>query len=264
MTPNRESAPSPDEIPYYRDFAAQYDDISRGVPGDVEFYVDLARRVGGTMVELGVGTGRIAIPVARSGVRVLGIDRDPAMLAVAAEKARRDGVLDLLTLVEGDMRTFEVGERVSLVAIPFRTFQHNLTVEDQRATLSACRAALRRGGLLALNVFNPYLALMERWTKRSSRHWEPLGERALSGEDEEAQLQHRPELPERLITTRLRVRDGAGGWWNTSFRLRYINRSEMELLLMEAGFDVVSLAGDFGGGLFEKRSPEMIWVAAAR
>ncbi len=258
MTPSRGKASSPDDSPYYRDFAERYDEISRGVAGDVEFYVGLARRAGGSTVELGVGTGRIAIPVVRSGVRVLGIDREPAMLRIAAQKAQQHDVLDRLTLIEGDMRTFEVEERVSLVTIPFRTFQHNLTIEDQRATLLACRNALRTGGLLAFNVFNPDLIQVQRWAGRSNRHWEPVGEGS------EAQWQHHPAPADRLVTTRLRVRDQEGGWQRTSFRLRYVSRFEVESLLEESGFEVKSLTGNFDGEQFEERSPEMVWVASAR
>ncbi|MEX2376239.1 MAG: class I SAM-dependent methyltransferase [Dehalococcoidia bacterium] len=261
MTPDRgrtpSPEPSPEESPYYRDFATLYDEISRGVPGDIEFYVDLARRVGGTMVELGVGTGRIAIPAAQTGVRVIGIDREPAMLAIAAEKARQQRVLDRLTLIEGDMRTFSVAERVSLVSIPFRTFQHNLTVEDQRATLAACRDALHPGGILALNVFNPDVSLMERWTRRSAHHWAPYGR------GDRAQQQHRDDSSASVLTTKLRVRSADGNWRTTSFRLRYVSRSEMELHFAESGFQVQSLAGDFAGQRFEGYSPEMVWTAVA-
>ena len=126
--------------PYYRDFASAYDEYTRGVDGDVAFYTELARRAG-SVTELGVGTGRIAIPIAQSGIPVTGIDREASMLAIAREKAEAAGVASLLTRREGDMRTFVLDEPVPLVTIPFRTFLHNLTTEDQMATLVACHQA---------------------------------------------------------------------------------------------------------------------------
>ncbi|MSQ30894.1 MAG: class I SAM-dependent methyltransferase [Dehalococcoidia bacterium] len=158
---------------YYDDHDL-YDATARGVPGDVAFYRDLAVASGGPVVELGVGTGRIAIPIAAAGIAVIGIDLSPAMLAVARRRAAAAGVEARLHLDEGDMRTFTVARPVPLVAIPFRAFLHNLTVEDQRATLDAAYRALAPGGRLVLNVFNPDLALITVWRGRSRRARVPL------------------------------------------------------------------------------------------
>lgn len=240
--------------PYYRDFAAAYDEYSRGVAGDVEFYVDLARAAG-SVVELGVGTGRIAIPTAQSGVPVVGIDLEPAMLEVARSKAEAAGVGDLVTLRQGDMRSFALDAPVPLVTIPFRSFLHNLTTEDQLATLAACRGALAPGGRLALNVFNPNLRMMARWMERSDAHWEPFG----AWEGYQAQQDYGPS--EQIVTTSLRVRDEGGAWRKTSFRLRYVHRYEMQHLLERAGFEVESLSGGFAGEALTDASPEMVWIA---
>ncbi|MGE3962183.1 MAG: class I SAM-dependent methyltransferase [Dehalococcoidia bacterium] len=240
--------------PYYRDFAAAYDEYSRGVPGDIEFYVELARAAG-RVVELGVGTGRVAVPTAEAGVSVLGIDLEPAMLAIARAKADAAGVGERLTLRAGDMRTFELDAPAPLVTIPFRTFLHNLTSADQLATLAACRRALEPGGRLALNVFNPNLQLMARWMERGSTHWEPFG----GWEGYEAR--HDYGTTEQVVTTSLRIRNASGGWRKTSFRLRYVHRHEMQHLLERAGFEVETIAGGFAGEPLEDSSPEMVWIA---
>lgn len=243
-----------DRDPYYRDFAHAYDEHSRGVGGDVEFYVGLAREAG-RVVELGVGTGRIAIPTAEAAIPVLGFDRERSMLAIAREKAEEAGVSELVTLREGDMRSFTLHEPVPLVTIPFRTFLHNLTTDDQLATLEACRRALVPGGRFALNVFNPNLPLIARWMERSGAHWEPF--RGWDGFEA-----HQEYVPtEQVMTTSLRVRDEAGKWRRTSFRLRYVHRFEMQHLLERAGFEVESLHGGFGGELFEEGATEMVWIA---
>jgi len=251
MTAN---GPRDDGDPYYRDFAHAYDEYTPGVDGDVAFYRELAREAG-TVAELGVGTGRIAIPTAEAGIPVIGLDREASMLTVAREKAEAVGVASLLTLYEGDMRSFVLDEPVPLVTIPFRTFLHNLTTQDQTATLESCHRALVPGGRLALNVFNPDLRKMARWMERGAGRWEPFG----AWEGFEAQQAY--GVAEQIVTTSLRVRDAGGKWRRTSIRLRYVHRYEMQHLLERSGFQVESLAGDFVGGSFAEGSPEMVWVA---
>src|SRR5580765_5110127 len=95
--------PSPAVSPYDA-IARIYDPWSRSVVEDVPFYVDEAVRGGGPVVELGVGTGRIAIPTAAAGIRVIGVDSSAGMLDVCAEQARRAGVGELLDLRVGDLR----------------------------------------------------------------------------------------------------------------------------------------------------------------
>ncbi len=258
----------PSATAYYRDLAGAYDEISRGVPGDVEFYVALAREAGGPVVELGAGTGRVAIPMALAGAEVIAIDREPAMLAIAREKAAAAGIRDRLQFIEDDMRSFAIEQPAALVVIPHRTFLHNLTEADQEATLAACRRALRPEGRLALNVFNPDLTLIAR-RMHSAGHWEPFGRRSTGPRSEglrggsEVQGRHNYEPVSQLVTTTLRARDETGRWQRSSFTLRYVDREEMEALFARAGFAVESLHGDFSGAPFQDTSPEMVWVVRA-
>lgn len=248
--------------PYYRDWAEEYDANSRGVPGDVEFYVDLARQADGLVVELGAGTGRIAIPCAQAGAQVHGVDLEPAMLDIARRKAAEAGLDGRLTLAEGDMRRYaswgvpHPAGQAALVNIPFRTFLHNLTVEDQVATLKACRTALRPGGVLALNVFNPSITKIAAWLGGGRKRWEPWG-----STERDVQAQHDYEPSAQVVTSRLRVREAGGGWRRTSVTLRYVHRFEMEHLLQRCGFDVLALYGGFDRSPFGEASTEMVWVA---
>jgi SAM-dependent methyltransferase len=123
---------------------------------DTPFYVGLAREAAAqdmAVLELGCGTGRVTIPIAREGIDVVGLDNAPAMLDVARRKAAADG-LDV-TWVEADMRDFDLGRRFGLVIIPYRSFLHLLTDEDQRSCLAAVHRHLLPGGRLALNFFAP-------------------------------------------------------------------------------------------------------------
>ena len=137
----------------YDRIARLYDPWSVSVVEDVEFYVGEAVRSGGPVLELGVGTGRIAVPVARAGVRVVGVDSSEGMLAVAREQAELAGVeLDLRL---GDLRDPPVEEEFALVVIPFRTLLHMKTDDDRRAALAAVRARLPEGGRFVFDVFTP-------------------------------------------------------------------------------------------------------------
>jgi ubiquinone/menaquinone biosynthesis C-methylase UbiE len=155
---------------YYLDpvIAAAYDDESPGLPGDVDFYVGLAREAaaaGHAVLELASGTGRVAIPIARKGISIVGLDRSPAMLQHARQKG--EGLANL-RLIEGDMRDFHLDERFGLVFIPYRSFLHLLTVEDQKACLACIREHLVEGGRFALNFFNPNVVMIAEWlTTRS-------------------------------------------------------------------------------------------------
>src|SRR3954470_512752 len=113
----------------YDAIAELYDPWSASVVEDVGFYLEEARRAGGPIVELGIGTGRIAVPIAADGIRVIGVDSSPGMLEVCRERAQEEGLADLLDLRLGDLRSPPVDERVRLVTCPFRAFLHLLTDE---------------------------------------------------------------------------------------------------------------------------------------
>ncbi len=240
----------------YSAYADLYDRRVSGVAGDVDFYRALALEGGGPVVELGVGTGRIAIPIAAAGVPVIGVDLSAAMLRVAAAKARAagPGVVDRLWLGQGDMRAFALRRPVSLVTIPFRTFLHNVTTEDQLATLAAARAALAPDGRLALNVFNPDVLMIADGVRRGGA-WQPgAGPR---GADQ--QLTYEPTA--QVSRTTWTFARPVGGRVRFSFSLRYVYRYEMEHLLARAGFAVEALYGDHFRAPFVETSTEMVWIA---
>ncbi len=133
-------------------FAERYEEWAAGMTEDVAFYVDLALQADGPLVELAVGNGRVAIPVARAtGRRVLGVDISPAMLGQARAGAARAGVE--LDLHEGDMRDLRLDEPASLIYCPFRALLHLPTWADRRRTFERVAASLRPGGRFAWNAF---------------------------------------------------------------------------------------------------------------
>jgi len=137
---------------WYDAWADRYDEGSVGVTADVRFYVGLAREADGPPVELAVGTGRVAIPVAQAtGRRVIGIDSSPGMLAQARLRAAEEGVE--LDLREGDIREFEIDEPAALIYCPARSLLHLPTWADRRRCFERVAASLRPNGRFAWNAF---------------------------------------------------------------------------------------------------------------
>jgi SAM-dependent methyltransferase len=210
----------------YDAIARLYDPWSRSVVEDVGFYVEEARRSGGPVLELGVGTGRIAIPTAAAGIRVVGVDRSAGMLAVAREAAGLAGVE--LDLREGDLREPPVAGRFPLVTVPFRSLLHMETDADRRAALRAVRDRLAPGGRFVFDVFCPgaddIAETHGRWLEREPGIWE------------------RADWDERTRTLILRVR---GEDVEAEMSLAWLSVAEWRTLLAEEGFHVVALHGWF-------------------
>jgi SAM-dependent methyltransferase len=124
---------------------------------DVGFYVGLAKESDGPVLELGCGTGRILIPTARSGIEIVGLDASASMLDACRRRLATEPpeLRGRVGLYHGEMRDFELARRFRLVTIPFRPFQHLLTVADQLACLAAIRRHLATDGRLVFDVFNP-------------------------------------------------------------------------------------------------------------
>jgi SAM-dependent methyltransferase len=222
----------------YDPFAPIYDDWSAHMTEDVPFYVELARETEGPLVELAVGNGRVAIPVAReTGRRVLGIDASPAMLAQARARADEAGVD--LELRRGDMRELELEEPAGLIYVPFRSLLHLPTWADRRRVFERVHASLRPGGRFAWNafVFDPRIAV------RVDGEWQ-----------EQNGIRHRIDQfkhDNRLDIT-LESGDAISLWW--------LNRSEWEGLIETAGFEVDALYGGFQRQPFDETANEFVWV----
>src|SRR5947207_2493466 len=144
----------------YAPIADLYDHVApyRALP-DIPFYVDAARESGGPVLEIGCGSGRVLIPTARAGIEIPGLDLSPGMLAVCHQHLADESaeVQSRVHLVEASMTAFDLGRTFRLITIPFRPFQHLLTVRDQLACLACIRRHLAPDGRLVFDLFNPSL-----------------------------------------------------------------------------------------------------------
>ena len=119
----------------------------------------MAHEAAGPVLEIGCGTGRVLIPTARAGVEIIGLDSSSKMLGACREKLalEPDEVQSRVKLAKGDIRRFDLNKRFHLVIIPFRPFQHLLSVEDQMRCLACVHKHLIDAGQLVFDVFNPSL-----------------------------------------------------------------------------------------------------------
>jgi SAM-dependent methyltransferase len=212
----------------YDRIASIYDPWSRSVTEDVGFYVEQAIATGGPVVELAVGTGRIAVPIAEAGIAVIGVDSSPEMLAVARAAAEAASVADLVDLRVGDLRAPPVSERVPLVICPFRSLLHLETEQEKLRALDAARTLLEPQGGFVFDVFAPSRDDIQEthglWLEREPGIFE------LAVWDEDTR------------TLSLTVRsDGV----SATFALHWLSAAEWQLLLDKAGFEVEALYGWF-------------------
>lgn len=213
----------------YDRIAGFYDPWSRSVTEDIGFYVEQALASGGPVVELAVGTGRIAVPIARVGVPVIGVDASPAMLAVAREAVAAAGVEGLVDLRLGDLRDPPVSERVPLVICPFRSLLHLPTEMEKLRALRAAHGLLAPRGRFVFDVFSPSREDIDetdgRWLEREPGIFE------------------RADWDESSRSLSLSVR--SDGVQTTTFGLHWLSRPEWLRLLDEAGFEIEAVYGWF-------------------
>ncbi len=236
--------------------------------GDIDFFVEMARETGGPVLEIGCGSGRVLIPTARAGIEIVGLDLSRSMLTLCQQKLSQEPeeVRARVELVQGDMCDFDLDREFSLVTMPFRPFQHLITVEDQLACLRCVRGHLVDGGKLILDVYNPHLKwladeeFMKKWHEEPEftmpdgrkvvRRGRNLSEDRFN-QRQEVELSHLVTHPDG------REEEVAQRFW-----MRYFFRFELEHLLARAGFEVENLYADYDKSPVGSKDPgELIFVA---
>lgn len=241
---------------------------AHGALGGADFegvWLPLARECGSPILELGCGTGRLLIALAREGFQVAGIDRAAEMLRVAQRKLEREPpeVQRRVTLLKADMRDFDLHRRFRLVFAPFNTFQLLLDRSDQQRALRCARKHVTAEGRFALSVFHPRHDLLS--SPGAKHHSKPVT-RTDPATGRTLTMRHTTtyNLAEQLLDAvfhmTLQEPDGRVRQFRERMRMRYFFRFEMELMLESSGFAVERLLGDFKGRPFRSRSPQMIFV----
>lgn len=248
----------------FYDFVVPYRDRP-----DVPFFVEQAREMGGPVLELGCGTGRVLIPTARAAIDIVGIDLSPDMLAVCRERVASEPaeVRSRIEIYEADMRAVDLGRSFTLVTTPFRSFQHLLSVDDQMAALDTAFRHLKPGGRFILDVFNPDLRILAIADLKVEYGEEPAfllpdGRRVIRGH----RLVERDLIKQVVVgdlVYKVAFPDGREERVVQRYALRYFFRYEVEHLLARCGFELESVYGGYDRTLFGSTYPgDLICVAA--
>jgi len=227
---------------------------------DVAFWQRLAIAQEGPVLELGCGTGRIAVPVARAGARVIGVDRSAEMLARGRQRLRRARLAGRAALVRGDIRVlpFRTRPGFSLVMAPYGILQSLTRESDLKATLQSVRRVLKRGGLFGIDLVPD----LPRWSEYEGR-------RSLAGTKGrstrltliESVRQDRKRgltiFDQEYIERRGRERRVH----RFSLTFRTLSVPQMTRRLEAAGFRIAAVLGDYRGGPWDPRAD--VWVILA-
>jgi SAM-dependent methyltransferase len=224
----------------------------------VEWFGGLARRTGGPILELGCGTGRIAVPIAQDGHHIVGLDRSAAMLERAERRARRADVE--VRWVEGDMRAFSFNEAFALIFVAFNSFLM-LDPDDRWACLARAREHLAPRGRVAIDVFQPDPERVVGMDGGVVDEWERI--------DPESGRVVRKFSSSRAnvdgVTQRIWYDETTGDGTVTRISgtttLHFLYRREVDLLFSEAGFNIETLHGDYDGNPADARSGKLLVVA---
>jgi SAM-dependent methyltransferase len=226
----------------YAVLGTDYDVWCHSVTEDIDFYVRLAIESGGPVLEIGVGSGRIAVPTALAGIAVVGVDRSGPMLDLARAKARAQGVS--LELVRADMRELPELGTFPLVTVPFRALLHLRDDAERLGVFRSLRARLAPGGLLAFDVFHPDRRDIDdtdgRWLER------------------EPGIMERADWHPADHSLTLRVRAGAR---EAGMRLWWLEPEGWARLLEQAGFEGVKRYGGFNGEPLAADGADSVWLA---
>ena len=218
---------------------------------DVGFYVEAAREAAGPVLELGCGTSRVLLPTARAGIEIVGLDSSAHMLAICRRRLQDEprDVRARVSLHQGEMQDFRLGQRFGLVTIPFRPFQHLITVREQLACLRAIRDHLEPGGRLVFDLFNPSLDMLT-----SDDLGQELGDEPEVTLPDGSRLLRRYRIVSRdpfAQTNEVEMiyyvtrPDGHQERRVHAFPMRYLFRYEAEHLLARAGFELEAIYADF-------------------
>lgn len=246
-------------------YDAAYDNIRLK---DIGFFIEYSRKSGGHTLELGCGTGRILIPTAIAGYQITGFDISSYMLQKCQEKLdnQPSEILERVRLVPGDMTDFDTGEKYSLITIPFRPFQHLISITEQKSCLACVNKHLATDGLLVFDIYNPFPPRLvpnpEYMIERENLPETELPDgRKLRRTNRTSAFHREQQYNDIELIYYISHPDGRTERLVQSFPMRYFFRYEVEHLLDICGFRVVELFGDFDRSDFTNDSPEMIFVA---
>jgi len=254
---------SSSEYDRFADIYQVWTDTAASTNANLPFYVDAYVNEPGPVVELGVGDGRLAVAAALRGQSVIGVDLSTAMLDQCRQRAERAGVLGKLTLLNADFRDFQLDEPAALIALPYHSLGHLVSLDDKRRAVAQVFSQLRPGGRFIFDDFlmTPALVGHMRQVQLRAEYQLANGANALlwvtSLVDEASQSI-------RVVTWEDEL-DPDGALVRRRYRrlsLSWLEPAQARTLLADAGFEITSCFGAFDGTPFsDATAHEQIWIA---
>jgi ubiquinone/menaquinone biosynthesis C-methylase UbiE len=251
---------------YHGDLARFYDWRMKGDVEDIPFYVEQAKESGGSVLELGCGTGRVTLPIAESGTEAVGLDLSPDMLNIAEQKLSRMSreIQEKVQFTEGDMANFALGKQFSLVILPANQFRELMTTDDQLSCLRCIASHLNKDGSVVIEVTNPFRSI-ERWTtgevfQRKVGYCEETGI-IVECVFETTGVNLMEQWIEQETVYIEHLWDGSTIRHVGRSRSRHIFPGELDLLLGICGFKVTDKWGGYNRSRLEDKSPRLIVCA---
>jgi ubiquinone/menaquinone biosynthesis C-methylase UbiE len=238
----------------FEGWAKVYDLIYGKYKEDVDFYRKEARKAKGKVLEIACGTGRIYLELLKDGVNVYGIDISENMLKVLKMKAKKLGLEP--KVFKADMRTFKLGQKFSLIIIPFRSFLHNLTIEDQIKTLKNIKNHLAQNGKFILNFFFPNPEKIARTYGKEIKE-------IIKSKDKKYTLLKKMYFVDeanQIVEFVNTIKENNKTIWRDKFQIAFIYKREFELLLKLVGFKKWKVYGGFSYQPLKSYKQEMVWI----
>ncbi|MCL4465458.1 MAG: methyltransferase domain-containing protein [Chloroflexi bacterium] len=231
---------------------------------DLPMYRGFAERCGSPILEIGCGTGRVVLPLARAGFRVTGVDISPAMLSIARQKVEQAKVAESVSLQQADARHLHLKVRFALAMIASNSFGLFVSHEDQLQVLHSARLALRPNGLLIIDMFNPDLGLLSSEDGQLfhdfTRVDESTGHTILKMHSRQVDL-GRQTIDVTFIYDEM-APDGTLRRTLFPFATRYFFLNELQLLLEKCGFELENVYGSHDLEPYHSESDRIITVAS--
>jgi SAM-dependent methyltransferase len=236
-------------------FNPDFYDAINDFDSDLPFWLDECRRAGGPVLELGCGTGRLTVPLAKEGIPILGADLSETMLEGLKRRAEREGVPARSARV--DMRDFSLNETFELIFVPFNSFQCLYSIAEAEAAMACIRSHLAPSGRFILDVFNPSIELIVDRSRAGERH-DPV-EIPGRGKAEWLERVHYDAAAQvNRVTWTFTFPDGTEEVQRLDMRCFY--PLELEVLLKASGFTIEERFGNFGREEFKSDSPKQILI----
>ena len=239
----------------YDSLAALYQRQYANYRDDIGFYSRLAERLGITRVlEIGAGSGRVSIPLARRGLQVTGLELSLKMLEIGVQNAAREGVS--VDFIQGDARDFKLEQKFELIVAPFNALMHLYTVSDQDRALRCIKAHLEPGGVFAFDVYIPRFGVQGVLRHEGETFLEPDGTRT------DVFLMQRVDEIAQIVTTTYYVDSIAPDSSLSRNVLELTQRyfTKFELLRWLSDFRI-TIHGDFEGARLSDSSNHYVVVA---